>query len=180
MKGIMRIFCILMAIIALQLFGEKLIDIVDETERFIDRTYQGERARRLALDELDKIIHDKEKTDKQKIEEIQKEFLQPKNDDEEITESNAYRLIWTPPLSWDIHSIAIAYDVEKSSTHVISGETLDLKKTSRTEQNEKGEKTMSGMNASGGASIGGGVSWTEWLNVKPHLEAEAHASFKAD
>ena len=67
MKGNMRIFCVLMAIISLQLLGENLIDVVDEAEFFIERTYKGDMARQLAKTKLQNIVLDKEKTDKQKI-----------------------------------------------------------------------------------------------------------------
>ena len=188
MKGNMRIFCVLivivlMAIISLQLIGENLIDVVDEAELFIERTYKGEMARQLAKTKLQNIVLDKEKTDRQKIEAIQKEFLQPKKD-EEITEANAYRLIWTPPLSWDIHSIAISYDVEKSDTRVISGETIETKKSNRMKSNENGGKSVTSETGSTGMATGLGyqtkISLAGLLTARPQFKVEAEGSHKTD
>ena len=78
------ILYVLVTIVALQLRGDNLIDVVDEAEQYIGRTYKGEMARRLALDKLQKILDDRQKTDKEKMDVIRLEFLAPKKEDEDI------------------------------------------------------------------------------------------------
>ncbi len=179
MKGMKVILCILTVFFVIQLAGENLIDVVNEAELHIRKIYNGELAQKLAMDKLQHIALDIQKTDEAKMEEIRREFLTPKKEDE-ITETNAYRLIWTPPISWNIHSIAIAYDVDKTYTHVISGETLESKKITHIKSNEKGKKSATGKAASVGTSMEGGVSWTSWLKINPRIQKEAHVNYKAD
>ena len=121
MKGMKVILYILIAIVAFRLAGEDLAKVVDEAELYIKGTYKGERARKIAEQKLDKILDDQQKTEEEKIDAIRDEFLKPKLENEivktntPITETNAYQLIWIPPLSWNVHSIAIAYDLEHLS-----------------------------------------------------------------
>ena len=162
-----------------ELLCQKLFDVIEEAQQYIERTYKGDIAQQLAKDKLRQIAIDPQKTEKDKIDEIRREFLQPKKADE-ITDASAYRLIWVPPLSWDIHSVAIAYDVDQSRTQVISAETVESKKTSSIEASEKGKKSATAKAVSAGASMGGGISWTNWLKINPRFEMEAHASCKTD
>ena len=182
-KGMKAILCFLMAIVALQLLGDNLIDVVNEAELHIERTYKGEMARRLAIDKLQKIVLDEQKTDKEKMDTIRLEFLAPKKE-EKLTEANAYHLIWIPPLSWDIHSIAIAYNLERSQTQVISAETVDSKKASRTKSNENGGKSSFGELGSTGLTTDLGyqtkISLVGMLTARPQFEIQARGSYKKD
>ena len=183
MKEMMTILCMLIVCMTILLPANNLIDVVNEAELHIERTYKGEMARRLAMDKLQKILDDQQKTDKEKMDAIWLEFLTPKKE-EKLTEANAYRLIWTPPLSWDINSIAIAYDLEQSQTQVISAETVDSKKTSRTKANENGGKSFSSEADSTGMTTGLGyqtkISLAGLLTARPQFEIQAHGSHKKD
>ena len=195
-SSFMMLIFALMLSMAFVLLGEDLAEVVNEAELYIKKTYEGERARKIEEKKLDKILDDQQKTDQEKIEEIRREFLKKKHEQEkqeenqqealkpkkvdEIIEKNDDGLIWTPPLSWKIHSIAIAYDLEKTQTQVISAETIESKKINHIEASENGKKTANAKASSSGASMGGGVSWTNWLKINPRFEMEAHASCKKD
>ena len=51
-----------MAVIVLHMSGENQMDVVDEEELFIAKTYKGEMARRLAMNKLQNNLLDEQKT----------------------------------------------------------------------------------------------------------------------
>ena len=44
----------------------------------------------------------------------------------QLTSENIHQLIYTPPLSWDVHSISIAYDLANSHTGAFSSKQINF------------------------------------------------------
>ncbi|MDD2480358.1 MAG: hypothetical protein PHS31_10765, partial [Victivallaceae bacterium] len=98
-------------------------DTIQEVELNIKEKYRTPRAVEEAQKRLGLIIDNPDLSEDAKIIALHRTFLQKEKI--EITEANAHQLIFVPDISWTIHSIAIAYDVDKTQEILVSGQKID-------------------------------------------------------
>ncbi len=173
---------VVLLLLAGNVFAGEFADVIQQAELMIQEKYTTERARKSEFNKLDTIIDNQELTENEKIAEIRREFIHAQKF--EITEDNAYSLIFSRPLTWVVHSIAIAYDVDSKTKILVSGESLDsrnqLRDFSDTRTMTK-ENTIS-LDVGLGLSLGGsaGVSFNplSMLSAKASFDAQADASVK--
>ena len=176
-------FCLLLFVCIFAFAGE-FENVLQEAELFIERTYKTELARQSAIKKLQKIINDDKVTETEKIAKIRAEFLQSKL--EEINEGNAYKLLYVRPLTWTVHSIAIAYDIENNQQILFSGKQLDTLDVSASRKNNGTSTVSKFIGASGKLAMNADaklhftINPFKLLSSKGNFSAEAEACFKGD
>ena len=165
MKQVCYLIICLLSLINNPFYAGEYEDVLQEAELMIESTYRTELSRTSATKKLSLIINDDKLTEKEKIEKITIEFLQPKNT--EINEQNAYKLVYVPPLTWTVHSIAIAYDTENTQQLLFDGKMLDTLEASSSNKNTSTKTISDAIMASAGMS----------LNASANLNASFNPAF---
>ena len=137
---------------ALPLVAESLRDAVADAERLIIRKYETPRARQMAMDDLNRIL-DSDMTNEEKIAAIHAEFSSAPDlsipiQDKSAQTDNLADLIFRPPLQWTIHSIEIAYDIDRETNLLFSAESLFQ------EENSKNHEVSNGSSNKTTTSVG--------------------------
>ena len=156
--------------------GASLLEVTAEAERVIDARYPTERSHKMALRRLDGILNDEKLPDAEKEKRIRAEFLSARMT--ELTDANAADvLLYTPVLSWRIHSLAIAYDVEGRFESIVSRERFaDTASTSTTSGAAERTNTKSGTDTSeisGAAGGEAGLGFGYFPKVSFSIEGKA-------
>ena len=155
-----------------QLAFSALLETTSEAERIIDSRYATERSHRMALKRLDAILNDENLSDAEKERRIRTAFLALC----ELTSENAGDLLlYTPILSWRIHSLAVAYDLDGRYESIVSRDRLAESKASQTvgsntEKTQSDNKTVTG-ETSGNLHAEAGLMF----GIIPKLAANADA-----
>ena len=155
-----------------QLVSASLLESTSEAERIIDQRYATERSHRMALKKLDAILENATLSDADKESRIQEEFLASAK----LTAENAGDLLlYTPILSWRIHSLAVAYDLNGRYESIVSRDRLTGAKTSQAvglnEEKSRSENRTSTGEMSGSLHAEVGLSFG--AIPKPVANAEA-------
>ncbi len=156
--------------------GASLLEVTAEAERVIDARYPTERSHKMALRRLDGILNDEKLPDAEKEKRIRAEFLSARMT--ELTDANAADvLLYTPVLSWRIHSLAIAYDVEGRFESIVSRERFaDTASTSTTSGAAERTNTKSGtdtLEISGAAGGEAGLGFGYFPKLSFSIEGKA-------
>ena len=127
-----------------------LLETTSEAERMIDQRYTTERSHRMALKKLDAILEDAALSDADKEKRIRAVFLTSR----ELTSENiGDLLLYMPILSWRVHSLAVAYDLDGRYESIVSRDRLaEVKATQTAGSNE--ERTRSENRTSTGENSG--------------------------
>ena len=120
MKRIPRLVGLGVLVFSSLLSAGVLEDAIEEAEKFIATRYPSERAKRSIGKKLDAILDDEKLTEAEKVRRIRVDILMPKA--EGLNDSNIEKLIYMPPLSWRVHSLAIAFDVNNEIENVVTRE----------------------------------------------------------
>ncbi len=155
-----------------------LLEVTAEAERVIDARYPTERSHKMALRRLDGILNDEKLPDAEKEKRIRAEFLSVRMT--ELTDANAADvLLYTPVLSWRIHSLAIAYDVEGRFESIVSRERFaDTASTSTTSGAAERTNTKSGTDTSEiSGAVGGEAGLGFGYIPKVSFSIEGKAAF---
>ncbi len=167
-----RMLAFLVVGFSIQLAFSALLETTSEAERIIDSRYATERSHRMALKRLDAILDDANLSDAEKERRIRTAFLALC----ELTSENAGDLLlYTPILSWRIHSLAVAYDLDGRYESIVSRDRLAESKASQTvgsnaEKTQSDNKTVTG-ETSGNLHAEAGLMF----GIFPKLTANADA-----
>ena len=148
----MKRLAVLLAVAGLCAHGAfaELLEATAEAERALARRYTTGRARRLAEGRLDAILSDARLSDAEKEARIRAAFLAARA----LTPENAGELLlYTPPLSWRVHSLAVAYDLDGRWQSIVSRERLAEAKATRT-RGANAERTQTSGRTSTGEMSG--------------------------
>ena len=111
------LFCLLFFCGALYA-ADNYYDIVNSVSFWIEKRYSTQRAKQAANNDLDKIT-ESDRSKEEKIAEIKKVFPEAFHKEEKP-------LIFVPPVSWRIHSLALGYDIQESA--IQTSKTIDIGK----------------------------------------------------
>ena len=100
-----------------------LLETTSEAERFIDQHYTTERSRRLALKKLDAILDDAKLSDADKEARVRAAFLVVRSPAANAGDAGD-RLLYTAVLTWRVHSLAVAHDLDGRYESIVSRERL--------------------------------------------------------
>ena len=100
-----------------------LLETTSEAERFIDQHYTTERSRRLALKKLDAILDDAKLSDADKEARVRAAFLVVRSPEANAGDAGD-RLLYTAVLTWRVHSLAVAHDLDGRYESIVSRERL--------------------------------------------------------
>ncbi|MBR7127296.1 MAG: hypothetical protein IKD09_01780, partial [Lentisphaeria bacterium] len=128
-----RIICVLGIFLCAVLYAGSLEDVIQQAENAIAEKYKTPIAKKSAVKKLVAIIDDADLTDEQKIADLKKAFP-------EAFKKEELPLIFTPQVSYHIHSLALGYDIQESSTQTITTVDIFKKINSSKTQNESSEK----------------------------------------
>ncbi len=165
-------------------FAGEYEDVIQEAENVIATQYKTKRSYEAASQKLDVILKMQDISEEEKIQKIKKQFLSEENT--VITKDNANKLIFVPMLSWNIHSIGIAYDIDNTQNILFSAQQLNAEDARETEQKNAERKRAGSWSVAGNAGAGvkasGEVSLNpaSWFSPKAGFYAEANASIKGD
>ena len=107
-----------------------LLETTSEAERFIDQHYTTERSRRLALKKLDAILDDAKLSDADKEARVRAAFLVVRSPAANAGDAGD-RLLYTAVLTWRVHSLAVAHDLDGRYESIVSRERLAEAKSSQ-------------------------------------------------
>ena len=107
-----------------------LLETTSEAERFIDQHYTTERSRRLALKKLDAILDDAKLSDADKEARVRAAFLVVRSPEANAGDAGD-RLLYTAVLTWRVHSLAVAHDLDGRYESIVSRERLAEAKSSQ-------------------------------------------------
>ena len=107
-----------------------LLETTSEAERFIDQHYTTERSRRLALKKLDAILDDAKLSDAGKEARVRAAFLVVRSPAANAGDAGD-RLLYTAVLTWRVHSLAVAHDLDGRYESIVSRERLAEAKSSQ-------------------------------------------------
>lgn len=159
-------------------------DVLQDAELNIENKYKTELSKESAYNKLKGIIDDKTFSEKDKIARIRQLFLQDSH--ETINEQNAYKLLYIQPLTWTVHSISIAYDIDNTQQILLSGKLLDTQEASSARKNSGTSTISSFMGASAQFSMNADAKLNlsfnplKLLSSKGSFSAEADACIKGD
>ena len=98
------------------LCAESLLEVTEQVSMWIDKNWTHARTRQLANKQCDAIVLG-QGTDEEKIAKLKEKFPGAFQKEEKP-------LIFTPPVSWHIHSLALGYDIQESATQTVK--TVDI------------------------------------------------------
>ena len=111
-KYLLSITIVLISMFVISVYSQEYIDALSKVELYINKFYpKGTLANKVALKKLDE-IYKKETTEKEKINELKNEFPKAFGREEKP-------LIFTKPVSWNIHSLSLGYDIQESASSKI-------------------------------------------------------------
>ena len=122
------LFPVVVGLCACLSFGA-LLETTSEAERMIDQRYTTERSHRMALKKLDTILENVALSDADKEKRIRAAFL---TSSELTSENIGDLLLYMPILSWRVHSLAVAYDLDGRYESIVSRDRLTETKTTQT------------------------------------------------
>lgn len=143
------LFPVVVGLCACLSFGA-LLETTSEAERMIDQRYTTERSHRMALKKLDTILEDAALSDADKEKRIRAAFL---TSSELTSENIGDLLLYMPILSWRVHSLAVAYDLDGRYESIVSRDRLTETKTTQTAGSNE-ERTRSENRTSTGENSG--------------------------
>ena len=143
------LFPVVVGLCACLSFGA-LLETTSEVERMIDQRYTTERSHRMALKKLDTILEDVALSDADKEKRIRAAFL---TSSELTSENIGDLLLYMPILSWRVHSLAVAYDLDGRYESIVSRDRLTETKTTQTAGSNE-ERTRSENRTSTGENSG--------------------------
>ena len=154
-----------------------LLKATSDAERVIDQRYATELSHDLAKKKLIAILNDVNLSDADKERRIRKEFLSA----EALTSDNAGDLLlYTPVLSWRIHSLAVAYDFDGRFESLVSRDRLAESNRKQT-IGENRESTHNRNRTSTGEKSGntyGGIGVEMKFGIFPKISASGGAEGK--
>ncbi len=155
----MSCFVAVLCVIGTSAFAD-LFETVSDAERVIDQKYTTERAHAMALKKLDAILSDASLSESDKKSRVRSAFLALS----EITSANAGRwLLYTPALSWRVHSLAVAHDLDGRYESIVSRDRLSgLNVTQSVDSSDartRSEARNSSLEKTGGLSGGAGLAF---------------------
>ena len=151
-------------------------DVLKEAEQVINERYTFPRSRKSAEEKLDEIINDKNLSQEDKITRIRQKFLMKS---EAITERSAYNLVYTPLISWKIHSVSIGYDIDETTQILVSEESLASSETAQTDSSEaeKRKQKSTGLEKERGGKVSADAEISASINpFKFHANADVQIS----
>ena len=143
------LFPVVVGLCACLSFGA-LLETTSEAERMIDQRYTTERSHRMALKKLDTILENVALSDADKEKRIRAAFL---TSSELTSENIGDLLLYMPILSWRVHSLAVAYDLDGRYESIVSRDRLTETKTTQTAGSNE-ERTRSENRTSTGENSG--------------------------
>ena len=143
------LFPVVVGLCACLSFGA-LLETTSEAERMIDQRYTTERSHHMALKKLDTILEDAALSDADKEKRIRAAFL---TSSELTSENIGDLLLYMPILSWRVHSLAVAYDLDGRYESIVSRDRLTETKTTQTAGSNE-ERTRSENRTSTGENSG--------------------------
>ena len=120
-----------------------LLETTSEAERFIDQHYTTERSRRLALKKLDAILDDAKLSDADKEARVRAAFLVVRSPAANAGDAGD-RLLYTAVLTWRVHSLAVAHDLDGRYESIVSRERLAEAKSAQSAETSSERRRADG------------------------------------
>ena len=120
-----------------------LLETTSEAERFIDQHYTAERSRRLALKKLDAILDDAKLSDADKEARVRAAFLVVRSPAANAGDAGD-RLLYTAVLTWRVHSLAVAHDLDGRYESIVSRERLAEAKSAQSAETSSERRRADG------------------------------------
>lgn len=137
------------ACLVAEMSAASLLETIEKVDRLIDHRYTTSRSHQMAVAKLDQILKDASLSEDEKERRLRAEFLSER----ELSLENAGELLlYTPALSWRVHSLAIAYDLDGRYESLVSRERLAGAKSMQSHDSKDEGTLTSGRTVTGESS----------------------------
>ena len=153
--------------------ADNYYDIVNSVSSWIEKRYSTQRAKQAANNDLDKITGS-DRSKEEKIAEIKKAFPEAFHKEEKP-------LIFVPPVSWRIHSLALGYDIQESA--IQTSKTIDIgkeiasKKSFQEVSKQENKKSQHNVTAGVSATVELPANPLSWLSGLKNSKIQLAGSY---